>query len=75
MKRWLMNLLSKEKTGILENIEFTWGSHGHQITTISGERYATWMDYSEFPARGTEVKFTVYYQYGMRCADLKKPGT
>lgn len=72
MRKWLMNLFSKEKTGTFEGIELTWGSHGHQLTTIDGKRYATWMSYEEFPKKGDTVTFTTYYQYGMLCADLKK---
>ena len=75
MKNFLRMIMGKPQVGVLEDIQFTWGSHGHQVVTISGKRYAMWMDYSEFPKKGDTIEFTTYHQYGMLCADLKKPNT
>lgn len=59
-------------TGVLEKIELTFGSRGHQLMTIDGVQYATWIDYKQWPKIGDTVSFQTYREYGMLCAtDMK----
>jgi hypothetical protein len=46
--------------GRVDNVEFTFGSFGHQWTTIDGRRFITWWDWNELNIRpGVIVEYTV----------------
>ena len=51
----------EQKTGIVENVQFTQGGAGNQWTTIDGVKYATWWDIRTKNWKvGDQVSFTAY---------------
>ena len=70
-KTWLI--------GTVESVELTQNSLGHQVTTIDGTRYATWMDFRKFcPKKGERVEYSVGESIqGLRIptADIRRAST
>lgn len=58
------------KIGELTKIELTFGSKGHQLMTIDGEVYATWINYTNWPSIGSKVKHRPYKSLGMQCTEI-----
>jgi hypothetical protein len=69
MMSWLF---PTEKVGTLTDIALTWGGKGNQVCTIDGVKYATWMDYKEFPPIGAVVTHRPYREFGMLCTRIDK---
>ena len=63
-----------ERIGKLESIDLTWGGAGNQLMKIDGIKYATWVDYTQWPKIGDVVTHRPYkrwYRDGqMLCTNL-----
>lgn len=56
------------RKGVVESIDLTFGSRGNQWMVIDGKRYATWIDFSQWPKIGSTVRHRpykdTYYSFG-----------
>lgn len=50
------------KVGVVESIEYTSGGAGNQWTTIDGEKYATYWEFSQGVRKGAVVVYHAYKQ-------------
>jgi hypothetical protein len=58
------------KVGILESIDLTFGGAGNQIMRINGVRYATWLDFKEWPPIGARVRHKPYKDGDSRLGNM-----
>ena len=56
-----MNTTETTALGTFEKVEFTFGSFGHQYTTIDGQRYVTWFDLCNPRLKGLSPGATVEF--------------
>lgn len=42
-------------TGIFQGFELTFGSSGHQYSTIDGQRFITWFNFAEPKLKGLQA--------------------
>ena len=70
--RWdkINEFFTGKKVGCLQKIDLTFGGAGNQFMTINGKRYATWIDYKEWPRFGDLVIHQPYRSHGMRCTKI-----
>lgn len=64
----------ERKTGMVEEIEYTFDGFGNQVTTIDGKRYITYWDFSDGVEVGAKVEFTEREDANIRFGNVSLHG-
>lgn len=67
---WQILYTYKIRDGVVENLRLTFGLFGHQVLTINGVGYATWMSWEDFPKVGDVVTHHPFSKHGMLCTTI-----